>query len=125
MITNYAASGMGQFLLPLADPESFYLFTVVSIIFSISIVPILLTQSQAPIPPKRSRVDLRALYRLSPVGMLGASTAGFINSGFLHAGAGLCHLQRVFHCPDIHLHVHRNIQRPAAAVAPRKNFRPD
>ncbi len=86
MITNYAASGMGQFLLPLADPESFYLFTVVSIIFSISIVPILLTQSQAPIPPKRSRVDLRALYRLSPVGMLGASTAGFINSGFYTLG---------------------------------------
>ena len=86
MITNYAASGMGQFLLPLADPESFYLFTVVSIIFSISIVPILLTQSQAPIPPKRSRVDLRSLYRLSPVGMLGATTAGFINSGFYTLG---------------------------------------
>ncbi len=86
MITNYAASGMGQFLLPLADPESFYLFTVVSIIFSISIVPILLTQSKAPIPPKRSRVDLRALYRLSPVGMLGATTAGFINSGFYTLG---------------------------------------
>ncbi|MCY3770206.1 MAG: MFS transporter [Gammaproteobacteria bacterium] len=86
MITNYAASGMGQFLLPLADPESFYLFTIVSIIFSISIVPILLTQSQAPLPPKMSKVDLRTLYRLSPVGMLGATTAGFVNSGFYTLG---------------------------------------
>lgn len=78
MITNYAVAGMGQFLLPIADPSGFYLFTIVSIIFSISIVPVLLTQSKAPLPAQSTKVNLKALYVVSPVGMIGATTAGFI-----------------------------------------------
>jgi len=86
MITNYAAAGLGQFLLPLADPAGFYLFTIVSIIFSISIVPILITQSKAPLPAQPTKVNLRALYAVSPVGMVGATIAGFINSSFYAMG---------------------------------------
>jgi MFS family permease len=86
MITNYAAAGLGQFLLPLADPAGFYLFTIVSIIFSISIVPILITQSKAPLPAQAAKVNLRALYAVSPVGMVGATIAGFINSSFYAMG---------------------------------------
>ncbi len=86
MITNYASAGLGQFLLPLADPAGFYLFTIVSIIFSISIVPILITQSKAPLPAQPKKVDLKALYAVSPVGMVGATTGGFINSSFYAMG---------------------------------------
>ena len=45
-----------------------------------------MTQSKAPVPAQLTKVNLRALYKVSPVGMLGASTAGFINSGFYALG---------------------------------------
>ena len=37
MITNYFCAGLGQFLLPLADPGEFYLFSLVSILLSLSL----------------------------------------------------------------------------------------
>ncbi|NIR81715.1 MAG: MFS transporter, partial [Gammaproteobacteria bacterium] len=53
MITNYFAAGSGQFLLTAADPAEFQLFSVASIIFSLALVPVLLTRATAPAPPRR------------------------------------------------------------------------
>jgi MFS family permease len=80
MITNYLGAGCGQFLLPLADPGQFQLFSLVSIIFSLALVPILMTRSVAPPPPKPKPVKLRALLRLSPVSVAGAFCAGWISA---------------------------------------------
>ena len=49
MISNYLAAGSGQLLLNLADPGTFYLFSIASIIFSLALVPMLLTQASAPV----------------------------------------------------------------------------
>ncbi len=86
MITNYLGGGCGQFLLPLADPEKFHLFSLVSILFSLALIPVLMTRSKAPPPPKPMPINLRALFRLSPVGVFGAFCAGWIsatNNGLL------------------------------------------
>ncbi len=80
MITNYLGSGCGQFLLPLADPGEFHLFSLVSIIFSLALIPILMTRSVAPPPPRPTPVKLRALFRLSPVSVVGAFCAGWIGA---------------------------------------------
>ncbi len=50
MITNYFSAGCGQFLLTVADPGQFQLFSIASIIFSLALVPVLLTRSTAPKP---------------------------------------------------------------------------
>jgi len=50
MVTNFTASGSAQFLLPLADPKSFELFSLASIVFSLSLVPLLLSRANAPVP---------------------------------------------------------------------------
>ena len=80
MITNYLGAGCGQFLLPLADPSQFQLFSLVSILFSLALVPILMTRSEAPPSPKSTPVRLRMLCRLSPVGVFGTFCAGWISA---------------------------------------------
>ena len=86
MITNYAAAGCGQFLLPLADPARFHLFSVTSIIFSLALVPVLLTRAAAPQPVKPHPMSLRELYRVSPFGVTGAFAAGLVNATFYGMG---------------------------------------
>ena len=72
MVTNYFAAGCGQFLLTVADPARFQLFSIASIIFSLALVPVLLTRATAPKPPTRDRMNLRELWRTSPLGLLGS-----------------------------------------------------
>lgn len=86
MTTNYAAAGCGQFLLPLADPADFHLFSLTSIVYSLALVPVLLTLSKAPRPAQPHPVNLRKLYRISPLGLIGALCAGMINAMFYGMG---------------------------------------
>ena len=82
MITNYFAAGCGQFLLTVADPARFQLFSIASIIFSLALVPVLLTQATAPKPPQRDPLNLRELWRTSPLGLMGSFCAGMVNASF-------------------------------------------
>ena len=87
MITNYLGSGLGQFLLPLADPAQFQLFCVASIIYSVALVPVLLTSAAAPQPAQRVRASFTDLWRTSPLGLIGACSAGLTNASFFSLGA--------------------------------------
>ena len=82
MVTNYFGAGCGQFLLTAADPARFELFSVASIIFSLALVPVLLTRATAPKPPRRDPLDLRELWRTSPLGLVGSFCAGLVNASF-------------------------------------------
>jgi len=86
MTTNYAAAGCGQFLLPLADPGRFHLFSLTSIIFSLALVPVLLTRSRAPLPARSHPVKLRKLYQITPLGLVGSFCAGMANAMFYSMG---------------------------------------
>jgi len=80
MITGYMGGGFGQFLLVVADPASFELFSVASIIFSLALVPILLTRAATPKPAAPEQMSLRDLYNISPVAVMGTFSAGLSNS---------------------------------------------
>lgn len=82
MITNYAAAGLGQFLLPLADPAEFVLFCLISILFSAALIPVMVTRASAPKPSPPARVSLGYLYRLAPLACIGAVGAGMMNANF-------------------------------------------
>lgn len=82
MITNYAAAGFGQFLLPLADPGEFVLFCVISILFSAALIPVMVTRASAPKPSPPARVSIGYLYRLAPLACIGAVGAGMMNANF-------------------------------------------
>ena len=82
MITNYLAAGCGQFILPLGDPAGFELFCVASIIYSLALVPVLLTRASAPRPSPPERASMPELWKLSPLGLIGATAAGIVNTNF-------------------------------------------
>jgi len=76
MYVVYAAQGLGQFLLNLADPTQATLFIVASILLSLALVPVALTRSPQPEPPQPSVFGLGALIRISPLGVMGALVSG-------------------------------------------------
>lgn len=82
MITNYGAAGLGQFLLPLADPGEFVLFCVISILFSAALVPVMITRASAPRPSPPVPVSIGYLYRMAPLACIGAMGAGIMNANF-------------------------------------------
>ena len=91
MITTYAASGSGQLILPLADPKSFILFSVISILFSFALIPVLMTKAKAPpqLPP--ARMNVAELYKTSPLALVGAFMAAMMNSSFYSMGPVFTH----------------------------------
>ncbi len=82
MITTYAAAGTGQLILPLADPKSFFLFSIISILFSFALIPVLMTKSKAPKQMPPARMNVAELYRTSPLALVGSFMAAITNSTF-------------------------------------------
>jgi MFS family permease len=86
MMTNYLGAGLGQFMVTVADPAEFQLFVVASIIFSLALVPVLLTRASAPKPSSPKRIKFRDLYGISPLGVVGTICAGMVNSSINSMG---------------------------------------
>jgi MFS family permease len=76
MIAIYLAFGGGQFVLALGDPAGATLFLVAALVFSASILPIVLTRATAPSTPPTPRLPLRRIYETAPLGLAGALVGG-------------------------------------------------
>ena len=73
---------IGQFMLTLADPRGFELFSVTALLFCLCLVPVSLTSAPSPTPIERPRLRLGRLFALSPVGVTGVFAAGLVNGTF-------------------------------------------
>jgi len=87
MITNYFAAGCGNFLLTVGDPSDFLLFSLASIIFSLALVPVLLTRAKAPVPVHAERMHVWELYRIAPLGVVGVFCCGLVNASINGLGS--------------------------------------
>ena len=87
MITNYLCAGLGQFTMLIGNPAQFQLFIIASMIYSIALVPILLTKASAPKPTSPQRMSIKELFFISPVGVFGMICAGMANSSLISMGA--------------------------------------
>ena len=87
MITNYFAAGCGNFLLTIGDPSEFQLFSLASIIFSLSLVPVLLTRARAPAPSQSKSMHVWELYHIAPLGVVGVFCCGLVNSSINGLGS--------------------------------------
>jgi MFS family permease len=81
-IVDLGAVTIGNGLLAIAPPSGFQLFVLVSILISIALVPVALTRSDSPAPLETAKLDIVQLYRVSPVGAVGAAAAGLANAAF-------------------------------------------
>ena len=77
----------GQFLLNLSDPNSFVLFVLASVLVSMALVPISVSVGSPPDFSAPTPTGVRALYRTSPLGVIGSLGTGFANGAIFSMGA--------------------------------------
>lgn len=84
---NFGVCAAAQYLLLLAPPEAIDLFILSSVLLSFALVPVGLTKAVAPQPPQGGKLSFRALYRVSPLGVVGGLGSGLTNGVFWGLGA--------------------------------------
>jgi len=87
MIVTFSFVGLGQFLLNLSDPTKVDLFILVSILLSFSLLPILLSITDAPKFDNPKRLALKELFVISPLGFVGAFFIGLAHGVIFGYGA--------------------------------------
>tara|TARA_B100001123_G_scaffold392091_1_gene470948 strand:- start:1917 stop:3152 length:1236 start_codon:yes stop_codon:yes gene_type:complete len=87
MIVTFLFLGLGQFLLNLSNPIKVDLFILISILLSLSLIPILLSVSQAPIFNNPKRISFKELYVITPLGFVGALIIGLSHGTVFGYGA--------------------------------------
>ena len=90
MIVVWAGLALGQGLFVVDDPAGVSLFLLASILLSVSLIPILLTEIKAPETDVQESLGLRALWKASPsgvatIGLSGLASAGFFGVGTIYA----------------------------------------
>jgi MFS family permease len=87
MVVLLGGMSAGQFLLNLADTNSFVLFVLASVLVSMALVPISITAMAAPDFTAPEPLGLRALYRISPLGVVGSLGTGMANAALFSMAA--------------------------------------
>ncbi len=87
MVVIMGGAALGQLLLNLADPKSFELFVLISVLVSIAMVPILLTAGGAPDFTAPEPIGLRKVYNASPLGVIGIFSCGITQGSVFSMGA--------------------------------------
>jgi len=82
MVVVYLSLGLGQLLLSAYPIEGMQLFTIVSMLYALSLIPISMTRQVAPQIPETEILGMRALYNISPLGAVGCAAAGLLLGAF-------------------------------------------
>ncbi|MGQ0525695.1 MAG: MFS transporter [Betaproteobacteria bacterium] len=87
MAVTLLSMGMGQFLVLAGDVVGFVPLGFVSILLSLSLVPVAFTRTPEPRPVTVAKMSLGRLYRISPFGFAAALASGLLNSALFGMGA--------------------------------------
>jgi MFS family permease len=87
MVVVLGGAAGGQILLNLADPSGSGLFILVSILISLSLIPLLLSTGRTPPFETPSPVGIRQLYRVSPTGVVGYFGTVMAHGAYFGMGA--------------------------------------
>jgi MFS family permease len=79
MVTCLVGSIGGQYLVPLGDPKTTFLFILCGVIFSLAMLPTALSTAKSPTPITEAAFDLPKLYRLSPIAFIGSLLSGALS----------------------------------------------
>jgi MFS family permease len=71
-----------QFLIPVFGVGGFTIFAIMSMMISLSLVPVSLADRSNPTPPEDVKLDLARVWRISPLGCIGCIAVGVTNSAF-------------------------------------------
>jgi len=87
MVVVLGGLAASQFLLTLADTNSFVLFVLASVLVSMALVPISVSVVPTPDFTAPEPLGLKSLYRTSPLGMVGAMGTGMANAALFSMSA--------------------------------------
>ncbi len=79
---NNLALLSGQYLFTLGDPRGYELFSIAAILTMACMLPVALTRQPEPARVGVVRLRLARLYKLSPVGVMGAVAVGLVSGAF-------------------------------------------
>lgn len=71
-----------QFLIPIFGAEGFAIFAIMSILITLSLVPVSLGDRSNPAPPEDVKLDLGRAWRISPLAAVSCVAVGVTNSAF-------------------------------------------
>jgi MFS family permease len=71
-----------QFLIPIFGAGGFTIFAIMSIMITLSLVPVSLGDRSNPKAPEDVKLDLLRVFRISPLGCIGCIAVGLTNSSF-------------------------------------------
>ena len=80
MFITFFAFALGNLLLNISSPQNYEPFILISLLFSIALIPILLTKRKPPTFKKTSSIKIKELYKISPFGSFSTFCSGFIFS---------------------------------------------
>ncbi|WP_210545905.1 MFS transporter [Rhodoferax sp. PAMC 29310] len=86
MAVSGIAMALGQWLILVGDRFGFVPFAIASILFSFALLPITLNRVDAPEPTAAPTIGLVKLFRISPIGVLGAVASGLLSGAFYSLG---------------------------------------
>lgn len=81
-MVGFLMVALGQLLLNLSPQSPTTLFSLAAILISLAIIPVSLTASVAPAPIHNVRIDLRHVWHLSHVGLIGSVVGGLVSGSF-------------------------------------------
>ena len=87
MIALYTGQGLGQLLLIVSTAAPAMPFVMASILISLAVLPVALTRMKGPSLGSSSYLSIRALYGISPLGIIGAAVTGVMLGAFYGLGA--------------------------------------
>ena len=87
-ITQTGGVALGQLLLGIPDRDGNLLFVIVSVLISLSLVPMLLSARQGQAFEAPARISVRELFAISPLG-LSVSFVNGISQGTFYVGLGI------------------------------------
>jgi MFS family permease len=75
-----------QYVIPAAGIEGTVIFSIVAIAMTLSLVPISLADRSSPLPPEAIRFDPVAVWRISPLAVVGVTCVGLAMAAFRNIG---------------------------------------
>jgi len=87
MFITLIGVSLGTLLLNFSRPEKYEPFILISLLLSLALIPILLTKRKAPKFKKLGYIDIKGLYKTSPLATVSMLCTGIIHSALFSLGA--------------------------------------
>lgn len=81
-MVNLGANTAGYMMLTLGDPSGFFFFALAAIFYCLALVPTALSNTSTPPPMVKVKLNLKALWRNSPVAVFAVFWVGVSNAAF-------------------------------------------